>query len=434
MPKCIIIGGGLSGLSSAVYLSRNGIDIQLLEASPKLGGRAYSFNSKIENTVVDNGQHVMMGCYGHTLDYLKTIGTLDSLLIQKHLKVNYVEKGGMQYNLEAFSQLYPLNIVIGILKFKAISFVDRLKILLFFQTILFSNSSKFESKNVYELLLSKKQSKNTIRKFWELLVVSVMNAGSKTVSAKLFIDTLKNIFLAGNKGSSIIIPKSGLSELFCDRAEEFLLRNVGVVSTSERVLELKFAGKKITRVITNKNIYSDFDFIISAVPFPSLLKIYPLNSLNSFMKYFVSSSIVTIHLWLKENIFEKDFYGLIDSKIHWIFVHEKHISIVVSNAVEFVTMEKADIIRVTVNEIESFFPSFKKGNIVANKIIKEKRATFMPLNKLEKYRSQIKSNFNNMMFAGDWTDTGLPSTIESAIKSGKTASLKVLEQLRDCSA
>ena len=92
MPKCIIIGGGLSGLSSAVYLSRNGIDIQLLEASPKLGGRAYSFNSKIENTVVDNGQHVMMGCYEHTLDYLKTIGTLDSLLIQKHLKIFYVKQ------------------------------------------------------------------------------------------------------------------------------------------------------------------------------------------------------------------------------------------------------------------------------------------------------------------------------------------------------
>jgi len=434
MPKCIIIGGGLSGLSSAVNLSKHGIKIRLLEASPKLGGRAYSFNSNIENTVVDNGQHVMMGCYKYTLDYLKSIGTLDSLLIQKHLEVNYVGKGGRQYNLEAFGPLYPLNLVVGILKFKAIHFSDRLKILLFFQTILFSNSKNYEDKSVYELLLSKKQSKTTIKIFWELLVVSIMNTGSQTASAKLFVETMRDIFLGGNKGSSIIIPKSGLSELFCDKAEEFLVKNESVINKSERVSELRFNGKKITHVITNKNIYSDFDYIISAVPFVALLKFYPLNSLDSYLKYFIASPIVTIHLWLKRKLFKKDFYGLIESKIHWLFVHEKHISIVVSNAVDLVNMDKVDIIRLTLNELGLFFPSFKEENIAASKIIKEKKATFPPSKNLEKYRSKIKSDFSNLIFAGDWTNTGLPSTIESAAKSGKVASLKILDKLKNNSA
>ncbi|KAB2843441.1 MAG: FAD-dependent oxidoreductase, partial [Melioribacteraceae bacterium] len=74
MTKCIIIGGGFAGLSAACYLAGKGIKVHLLEGSPKLGGRAYSFNYQNENTVVDNGQHIMMGCYKNTIDFLKLIG------------------------------------------------------------------------------------------------------------------------------------------------------------------------------------------------------------------------------------------------------------------------------------------------------------------------------------------------------------------------
>jgi len=80
--KCIVIGGGFAGLSSAAFLSNSGFRVQLLEASPKLGGRAYSFLDNKTNTVIDNGQHILMGCYKETLNFLKLIGADKNLLYQ----------------------------------------------------------------------------------------------------------------------------------------------------------------------------------------------------------------------------------------------------------------------------------------------------------------------------------------------------------------
>ncbi len=429
MSKCIVIGGGLAGLTSAVYLSESGIDVDLIEASPKLGGRTYSFHSKEQKTIVDNGQHVLMGCYNHTLEYLTKIDALNTLTFQKHLCVNYVERGGRQFKLEANGKLYPFNLIIGLLKFKAISFNDRIKIIGLFKTVLFSNPDNYNDQTVYEWLIAKTQSKESIRLFWDMLVVSIMNTKPELAAAKLFASTLKKVFLSGNAGSKMIIPNKGLSEVFCDKAVKVIEENNGNIHYSERVVELEFVNDRITKVITNNRIYSDFDFLISAVPFFSLIKFYPSKSLLQFEKYFNYSPIVTVHLWLKENIFSKDFYGFLDSEIHWLFNHGAHISLLTSNAVALSQKTKKEILAIFQSELKAFFPNFDSENILSSIIIKEKRAGFLPTNKYENIRSQIKSDFSNLIFAGDWTNTGLPSTMEGAVKSGISACAEVKKEI-----
>ncbi|HEX2962313.1 MAG TPA: FAD-dependent oxidoreductase, partial [Ignavibacteriales bacterium] len=91
-PECVIIGGGLSGLSAAVSLAKAGIGVELFESAPKLGGRAYSFTEARTGDVIDNGQHIMMGCYNETLRFLRLIGSEGKLKIQKSLSVNFVDK------------------------------------------------------------------------------------------------------------------------------------------------------------------------------------------------------------------------------------------------------------------------------------------------------------------------------------------------------
>ena len=73
MKKCIVVGAGLSGLTSAAYLSKAGFQVEIIEASKKLGGRAYSFKDIDSQTIIDNGQHILMGCYTDTLKFLKII-------------------------------------------------------------------------------------------------------------------------------------------------------------------------------------------------------------------------------------------------------------------------------------------------------------------------------------------------------------------------
>ena len=76
--KVIVIGGGFAGLTAAAYLAKNKFKVTLLEASPKLGGRAYSFLDKETDTIIDNGQHILMGCYNYTLDFLSLIGATEN--------------------------------------------------------------------------------------------------------------------------------------------------------------------------------------------------------------------------------------------------------------------------------------------------------------------------------------------------------------------
>ena len=90
MKKCVVIGGGVAGLTTAAYLSKNGIKVTLLESSPKPGGRAYSFTDQKTNSIIDNGQHILMGCYKDTLEFLKLIGAGENFIYQKRLEVDFL--------------------------------------------------------------------------------------------------------------------------------------------------------------------------------------------------------------------------------------------------------------------------------------------------------------------------------------------------------
>jgi len=90
--KYLVVGGGFAGLSAAVHLAKNSLQVDLIEASPKVGGRAYSFLEKSTNTLIDNGQHILMGCYTDTLNFLKIIDADQNLAYQNNLEVNFLKK------------------------------------------------------------------------------------------------------------------------------------------------------------------------------------------------------------------------------------------------------------------------------------------------------------------------------------------------------
>ena len=103
MAKCIIIGGGFAGLTAAVQLIKHNHTVHLLEASPKLGGRAYSMKITEHDDIVDNGQHILMGCYHNTLNFLKQINSFDRVEFQEKLYINFIERGGRSFILKSGS-------------------------------------------------------------------------------------------------------------------------------------------------------------------------------------------------------------------------------------------------------------------------------------------------------------------------------------------
>jgi len=419
LKKCIVIGGGLAGLTSAVYLANRGFNVELIEASSKLGGRAYSLIDKYTESCIDNGQHILMGCYKDTFRFLRLIDAEKNLYIQKKLEVNFLKPGYSVQKLRAYSLPYPLSLLFGLLNYQAITLNERFRLLKFFLKLYFYSDEKLEKLTVYDWLKIEKQTENIQKAFWEIIAVGSLNTNIKKASAKTFSVILKRIFFRGNKSAAVVIPNKGLTEAFCTDAEIFLKKNNGAVSLSEEVIELLYNGTEVTGIKTNKRTIKDFDFVVTAVPLFALQRILPDYHFD-VMNDLEYSTIINIHIWLKENKLTEKFYGLINSPVHWIFNHNNFITMVISDADYLSGISKEEIFNITGEELCRFTGIGK--NLVTNyKVIKEKRATFVPSNKILNKRPEPETKFKNMFFAGDWINTGLPSTIESAVKSGRMA-------------
>ncbi|MDQ7817000.1 MAG: hydroxysqualene dehydroxylase HpnE [Melioribacteraceae bacterium] len=422
MKKCLVIGGGFAGLSSAVYLSDKNHKVTLLEASPKLGGRAYSIYDSKLNRSYDNGQHIIMGCYNETLRFISTINSSHLLEIPDSLSINFIKKGGDIFQLRSPKKKYPFNLLTALLNYKAISLKSRLKIIDFFLDLLCCYSCDLKDKTVIEWMKDQKQTEEAIDFFWSILVVGALNTTIEKASAAVFAEILKRIFFDGTNSSAIILSKVGLSELYVKPSVDFILSHGSEIKLSERIIKIEFEGNRVLKVISEKSSYDDFDYVISAIPSYAISKIFQSSGINYYNLPSLSyGTIINIHLWLNQNPFTERFYGFLDGKIHWVFNHGDHISITISAADQYNDKSEEEILNIIYSDLEIFFPIFISNLVKDFRVIKEKRATFIPdISSLE-LRKEISTQFENLILAGDWINTKLPSTIESAVMSGRLA-------------
>ncbi len=420
----IVIGSGFAGLSAAVHLSSKGKTVQVLEASNKTGGRAYSLKDKSTGTIIDNGQHIMMGCYNETLRFLRMIGAENNLITQNKLEVNFLLPHFHKVKFKADSRLYPLNLVSGLLRYKALSPLNRFRMLKFFFKLPLASDRDLSRMSVYDWLEQENQNEDIRKAFWEILAAGALNTSINKASAKVFCDILKEIFFKGNKASTIILPGEGLTETYCNNAVKFIKERGGSMLTGEQVNKLVVENNRLKAVLTNRRAVKEFKAVLSSVPYYSLKRILAADKLPPDPG-FTYSSILTVHIWLKENKLEKTFYGLLGSDIHWIFNHGTHLTLVRSDADELMDKSKEEVFELVKSELYKFC-FIEEDDIADYRIIKEKRATFIPSNEILINRPGPSTSVKGLVIAGDWTNTGLPSTIESAVKSGRLAA-EVLE-------
>jgi len=424
MKKVLIIGGGLAGLSAASILSSKNYSVTVLESSPKLGGRTFSFQDKKFDSVIDNGQHILMGCYKDTLSFLKLIGAQNKFDYQKNLELDFITEERFIYSLKANKLFYPFNLLYAVLKYDAFEFDDKIKFISFVIKLPFLSKRSLEKLSVKDWLKLHNQSSNTIKMFWEILCVAAMNTNLEKASALYFYKILVEIFFKGNFASTIILPKFGLSESFINPAKDFIISNGGKIFCSETVKEISLKNTVVNEVKTLNNSYKEYDFIISAIPLHSLQKLIGLDELEIKLEL-EYSTIVNIHIWSDGFDFDKRFIGLLDSHLHWIFKKDDHFNIVISDADYLAEKSKEEIIHFAAEELSKYI-NLDISKIKSYKILKEKRATFIPSNKILNHRPKSRTKIKNLFLAGDWIDTDLPATIESAVKRGRIAAESVL--------
>lgn len=413
MKKVIIIGGGLAGLTAGVYLSKNNYSVTLIEASPKLGGRVYSYFDEELKNEIDNGQHVMLGCYYNTYELLENIGSISKIKKQKRLNIPFVKSNEEILRLSAPNFFYPINNAAAFLKFKLFSLTDKLKIFSLVLKLRFMKEP--ENISAYQWLKDNNQSDELINIFWKVLIEGALNTSINTASAKNLFTVLKIIFFSGKDSINIVLPGDALSKVFAEPAVDYITKNNGCISVSEKVESIKIENNNVLSIWTNKRIMENFDYVISAVPYFAAKKIFNEVIPDFDIKY---APIVSMHAVLKENNLKEDFYTFVDSPVQWVFNNKSHISVVISNAEEFVNLDIEKLKELISKELKKYL---NIDNILFLKVIKEKRATFVPSIYLYGRRPATRTAIKNLFLAGDWIETLLPSTIEGAVKSGKMA-------------
>ena len=445
-PDVLIIGGGLAGLSAAVQLTNAGHSIVIIERSPQCGGRTRSFRDAVTGEDVDNGQHIMMGCYHETLRYLECIGSRHLVAVQPPLRVHFCEQGGRAGWLSALPLPPPLHALLALLRFDLLAWSERIAVVRAARALLAANpatDTRLQSQTVEDWLNEHSQPKRCRKAFWDVLAIGMLNEQSAFASASLFVGTMQRILSGKRTDASIALLSAGLSRVLVEPAVAFLQSHGSEVMLSSTVESFSEENGEIRGAILAGGRTISPRAVISAVPF------FALDSLaNGFLlkrlpelhnaQTLLPAPIVSIHLWLDRGIMEEEFAALLGSPIQWVFNTGKiqhvnrqgcHLSLVVSGAWQEVEKERSVLAAMGLEEVQKVFPAARNASLIHSLVVKEKRATFSPRPGSERLRPSHLTAVENLFLAGDWTATGLPATIEGAVVSGVASANAAMEFL-----
>jgi len=444
MHDVIIIGGGVAGLSAAVRLSKQGAKILLLEQKPHLGGRTYSFRDKRTDDVVDNGQHLMMGCYHETRSYLNLIGASHLVSLQPRLRIDFLHPSNNPATFHCWPLPAPLNVLSGLLTLRSLPFSHRIRLLRVGMELMASSKQKEQELarlTVDQWLRQCGQTEENRKYLWDVIAIGTLNDDPKLVSALLFYRVLKAAFMGAASDASLLIPRAGLSEILIDPAVNLIRCQGGEVLTNHEVDSFSFRGESIEKVVAGKKTFKTRS-VIAAVPYfslpPLLGKKKGEASLVANISRLKSSPIITINLWFEKQVFDTEFVAVLDSNIQWIFnrtamfsldTSRQYLSVVISGASKEVQWTKEKLVTTTRRELERVMPALNGVKLLHSLVLKEKRATFSPTPESLRLRPDALTETKNLVLAGDWIDTGLPATIEGAILSGRRAATEVLKRM-----
>lgn len=433
----LVLGGGFAGLSCAVALAEKGAKVTVLERKPGLGGRAYSFT---ENGLsVDNGQHLFSGCYAATRAFLKTIGTEDRLEVLPRLAVDYAEPGGSRDRLDCPSWLpAPLHLAAGLLGLKGVSLLEKAALLAYDRALKSMRSGPIpdavERMTVRQWLTSLGLSRNFQNRFFDPAAIGILNDSPEVASAAGFVQALRTMFLGTYEDSLFALSKTGLSDLYCLAARDFIEARGGKVLSTARAAKVLEEGGRVTGVETESGSRFTAPATVSTLPPWELKKLALPAALRGSWETLAPAPIVSATLKLDRPVMSERFVGLLNTESHWVFnkslIHGlpgpgQEVAVVISGAHAQVGRSPEALLAAMTRDLAACLPEFAKAKVLASKLVKEPFATLSPVPGAEAKRPLPGSGLPGFLFAGDWTRTGFPATIESACVSGRAAAEKI---------
>ena len=435
MKTVAIVGGGIAGIAAAIRLSQAGMKPIVLETRRKLGGRATSFVDPRTGKLLDNCQHVAMGCCVNLLDFYQRLGVLDRM--QWHKETYWANPPHAPDVMRAGWLPAPAQFTGSFLRMRMISLKDKVAIAFAMFKLLrmgYAGREHWRGRVFLDFLRDTGQTERAIERFWEPVVVSACNLPSSRVDAPFAMKVFQEGFLSHRVASAMVLSTVALLDLY-DPAEAMIRQAGGEVRLGVSAQAIAFDGARVTGVVTDEGLVQA-SAVIAAVPFDRLVKLCSptLQAADERLRGIdgiATSPILGVHLVYEKIVLDQPHLVLPARATQWLFnkgvdeAGRQHIHAVISAADQWMDLDENEITRRVRADIEWACPRAQGLAPVEVRSVKEKRATFAAVPGFEALRPgprpRASGGVDNLILAGDWCDTGWPATMEGAVRSGYAA-------------
>ncbi len=449
-PDVVILGAGFGGLACATALADAGARVTVLEASGTPGGRGGSFREPHTGEVLDLGPHLLVGANRDTQTFLARLGTLERLEFQRSLSIEYRWRGNRRSRLSCPPLPAPFHLAVGLLRFRSLPFSERAAAVRIGRAIRrigktpgrFAGSpdpqnglSPAPAETVAQWLDRLRQGEQARHLLWEPLATAVLNDHPARASALLFARVLFEIFSGGPRASALGWPRSTLGDLL-EPAGRWLEQRGGSLSYSSPASGLVWEGSRVQAVRLRDGGLVRAGQVVSALPARALLPLLadapaPVGRLRDDCRLFAprTTPIVSVYFWSVRRLLGTHFCALPEEKFPWLFERRALaegsrgswiLALSLSDARAWMDRPEAAILEACKSQMEGLFPGSER-DLWHARVVRQPNATLEPAPELCLRRPGPETPAGNLWLAGDWTDTGLPSTLEGAARSGHLA-------------
>ncbi|MBB43090.1 MAG: hypothetical protein CMM44_04925 [Rhodospirillaceae bacterium] len=405
-----VIGGGLSGISSAVRAASNGRKVVLYEATEHAGGRCRSFFDSTLGCVIDNGNHLLLSSNTNTYAFLDLVNARDRVRELQPARFNFIEpKNNLRWSIKPFGGWIPFWIFFNNRRVLGTKYFDYIEIF------------KLRNANANDCVADCVDTNNVLfDRLWQPICRAVLNTDAYNASAQLLWGFMRLSFFKGEKACRPVVFNQGLSDALIEPAISYLKKFSTEIKFKSRVQKLECKSEYVcgfhfrdTVVKIEKN-----DAVILAIPSGPCSILCP--ELDPPIQ---NNSIVNVHYRFDHALLEFEkipIIGLVNTKTHWVFQKKNVLSVTISDANEFLGCKNSDLAKSIWNELCASL-SIQDKTLPPWRVIKEKNATIAQTPAEVRKRVPTITSRRNLFVAGDWTQTGFPATIEGSIASGERA-------------